>query len=119
MNLALRLRQLLAFLLIVGVSAVPLAANAVVFGPGMPAAMASMEPMADGMPCCPDDAPAMPDCRTACPLLATCMTKCAPAAPVASISNTHRTDTLVTAPSGDDEAHAGRLSGPPARPPRT
>lgn len=119
MTLAMRLRQLLAFLLIVGVGAVPLAANAAVFGPGMPAAMASMEPIADGMPCCPDDAPAMPDCQKSCPLLATCMTKCAPAAPVALTIEAHRIVTLAADHPGDDAARVGPVSAPPARPPRT
>jgi hypothetical protein len=119
MHLAMRLRQLLVLLLIVGVGAVPLAANAVVFGPGKPAPMASMEPMAYGMPCCPDDVPAMPDCQKSCPLLATCMTKCAPAAPVALTIEAHRIVTLAAHHPGDDAAQVGSVSAPPARPPRT
>lgn len=119
MNLGARVRHLLIFVLMLGVGAIPVAANAAAVRAATPVAMDSMETMADGMPCCPDDAPVMPDCQKSCPLLATCMTKCAPAAPMAVMTKSHRTLALSAVRPGDDAARAGPVSKPPARPPRS
>ncbi|GLK74956.1 hypothetical protein GCM10008171_02090 [Methylopila jiangsuensis] len=119
MNLGARVRHLLVFVLMLGVGAIPVAANAAALESMTPVAMETMEPMADGMHCCPDDVPVMPDCQKSCPLLATCMTKCAPAAPMAAIIMSHRTLALSSVRPGDDAARAGPVSEPPARPPRS
>lgn len=119
MNLGARMRHLLVFVLMLGIGAILVAANAAAVRAATPVAMDSMEAMADGMPCCPDDAPVMPDCQKSCPLLATCMTKCAPAAPMAVMTKSHRILALSAVLPGDDAARAGPVSEPPARPPRS
>lgn len=119
MNLGDRVRHVLIFVLMLGVGAIPVAANAAAVMAATPVAMDSMETMADGMPCSPDDAPVMPDCQKSCPLLATCMTKCAPAAPMAVMTRSHRILVLSAVFPGDDPARAGPVSEPPARPPRS
>ncbi|MDR4305910.1 hypothetical protein IHQ68_04620 [Chelatococcus sambhunathii] len=118
MNLGARLRHLLVFVLMLGVGAIPVVANAAALESMTSVAMETMEPMADGMPCCPDDAPVAPDCQKSCPLLATCMTKCAPTAPMAVVTRSHRILALSAVRPGDDAARAGPVSEPPARPPR-
>jgi hypothetical protein len=119
MNFGARVRHLLIFVLMLGVGAIPVAANAAAVMAATPVAMDSMETMADGMPCCPDGVPVMPDCQKSCPLLATCMTKCAPAAPMAVMTRSQRIVALSAVRPGDDDARAGPVSEPPARPPRS